>query len=255
MLNTPPGWLTKVGDGVPEVRTKISRSSPPSVTVPALSQRRSSPMAKLPPAVLRSMLLLELAGVSRMPDPSRSALEPFAVNAPVTATVPLPPSTGPAPASVRSVKVVVTGELMFRTAAFTVRLDGTVMAEKVDARLSVPPVRLIDGTLTAPPAARLAVPADTDRLGTLSVPPALRLTVPVLLLVRAATSRLPPAWMASEAPAVTVVGSTVVVASLLVTVTLVVTPDTPTVIAAPPAGTLARVRMPPNPMAVPGPMA
>ena len=71
MSNTPLGWLTKLGVFELVVRAKSSRSSPPSVMVPALSQRRSSPMYRAPPLFVRLMLLLEPAGVSSVPAPRR----------------------------------------------------------------------------------------------------------------------------------------------------------------------------------------
>ena len=174
------------------------------------------------------------------------------MNAPVTATVPLPPRTGLAPVSVRLVKVVVDGELMLSLALFTVRLPGGVMAPKVDDRPSVPPVRLIDGTDRSFADVRLAVPAVSDTLGTLKVPPALSATAPVLLLLRLATLRLPLALTVKDAePATLTVGSAVAVPLPLI-VTLVVAPAESTAIEAAPTGGAVSVRAPAaNPMPLP----
>ena len=166
------------------------------------------------------------------------------MNAPVTATVPLPPSTGLAPVSVRLAKLVVVGELMFSTAPLTVRLDGSARASKVDARPSVPPVRLIDGTDSAPAAVRLAVPAVTDTLGTLKVPPALSATAPVLLLLRLATLRLPLALTVKDAEPETLTAGSAVAAPLPAIVTLVAAPAESTAIEAAPTGGAVSVRAP-----------
>ena len=255
MLNTPPGWLVNEPGVELEVLTsKRSWSSPPSVTVPALSQRRSSLMRRLPPLAARLMLVVEPAGVSSVPLPRRLAWSPLAVSAPVTATVPLPPRAALAPESVRLVKVVVDGELMLRPALFTVRLPGSVMAPKVDARPSVPPVRLIDGTDRSFADVRLAVPAESDTLGTLSRPPAFRLTVPLLLLARLATLRLPPALTVSDAPPATVTAGSVVAGPPPEIVTMVVTlAAASTAIEAAPIGAALSVRVPAaKPMPEPG---
>ena len=255
MSNLPPAWFTKVGEVELELNANNSRSSPPSVTVPALSHRRLSAIEKLPPVAVRLMLLVEPAGVSSVPLPRRAAAAPLAVSVPVTATVPLPPSTGLAPVRVRLEKAVVNGALMLSVALSTVRTPGSPTAPEVDATLSVLPLRLSAVTPTALPADRLALPADCARLGTVRSPAALRMTVPALLMPPEATARLPLALTVSEEPDSTVVGSRVVPASALLAVRFVIRPATPTVIDAPPAGSLASVRVPPNSMAVPAAIA
>ena len=202
MLNTPPAWFTNVGVRLLKAENENqSRSSPPSVTVPALSQRWLSWMAKSAPVALRSMLVVEPAGVMSVPLPRRLAAVPLAVKLPVTVSVALPPSTGLVPVSVSSASEDTAGATRFSVAPLTVRLAGSDSKPLGAFRFSVPPVRDSAGSARLPPALTLKVPPDTVigskvagalSSSSVSVPPLTVSPVPPAGLDAAASVRVPP---------------------------------------------------------------
>ena len=197
-LNTPPGWFTKAGVAPLPVDAKSSRSSPPKFTVPVLIQRRVSRTMKLAPAALRFTVLVAPSGVSSVPLSRSSADVPLAVKLPVTATVPLPPSTGAVPVRVSAAKVVVSGALRFRRAPLIVRVSGSASADTRVCSVVVPPVSERVPTLSGS-AVKLSVAPLLPRLPMVVAPIELATRLPPLAVRLGSvsppfvsTKRLPP---------------------------------------------------------------
>ena len=205
MSNTPPSWLTKVG---PAPLVKRSRSSPPSVTVPAFSQRRSSLMDRLPPADVRSMLLVLPAGVSSVPVPRSRAELPLAVKLPVTVTVPEPPRAGSVPPSVSvpSVELPSSASWPPLTATLPSTAPPPIVSVPVPALVSAPAPPSTPLTLLAPLSVQVA---GVDR----ATPP-VTVSMEVEMSAPMACVPLPPLWVMviAAAPVVAVSGAFTVTA-------------------------------------------
>ena len=204
-LNTPPASFTKVGL-MPDVNR--SRSSPPSITVPALSQRRSSPMDRLPSAAARLMVLVEPAGVSKVPLPLSVAALPLAVKLPVTVTVPVPPRAGLVP------PIVSVPSVEWPPSASRPPLTATLPSVAPPSMVSVPTPALVSDP--APPNAPLTLllPLSVQVAGVDRATPPVTVRTDAETLAPMVCVPLPPLWVMvmAELPVVAVSGAFTVTA-------------------------------------------